>query len=277
MEFILYMQIDNSFLDKIAQRVKTVSGLCLFGAHKEILRHYLEERLGMMNMNEMEFWNFLDNENEMRNLINSITIGETYFFREEKQFDFLDSQVFPKLKPKSLIWSAACATGEEAISLAVLNCKHGSNAKIIASDINTDSIARFERGVYRPHSFRHDGLKFKKELDNYSKANNDGSTVFDKNFISTIKKADFNLIKKTGSLDEILDASFSVILARHVLIYFDHATQCDVVNFLIRKLESRGILLLSATEISHFQDFEIRYAEKRNFNNVFYFQKADFC
>ena len=136
----------------------------------------------------MEFWNFLDNENEMRNLINSITIGETYFFREEKQFDFLDSQVFPKLKPKSLIWSAACATGEEAISLAVLNCKHGSNAKIIASDINTDSIARFERGVYRPHSFRHDGLKFKKELDNYSKANNDGSTVFDKNFISTIKK-----------------------------------------------------------------------------------------
>ncbi|MCR5699727.1 MAG: hypothetical protein K6G52_08815 [Treponemataceae bacterium] len=271
------MQIDNSFLEKIAQRVKTISGLCLFGAHKDILRHYLEDRLSKMNMNEMEFWNFLDNEQEMRSLINSITIGETYFFREEKHFDFLDTKVFPKLKPNSLVWSAACATGEEAISLAVLNCKHGSKAKIIASDINTNSLAKFEKGIYRPRSFRQDGIKFKKELDNFSSINHDSSTVFDKNFISTIHKADFNLIKRCGSLKNITDGSVSVILARNVLIYFDHDTQREVVNFLIKKLEAGGILLLSTTEISHFQDFEVQGAEKLNFNNVFYFQKTEVC
>ncbi len=270
------MSVSSAYLDRIAEKLKNYSGLCLVGVHREILKHVVEDRLLRLGVGEQTYFNNLDNDFEMNTLVNSVRIGETYFFREEKQFDFLDSVVFPKLESQSIVWSSACSSGEEAISLAVLNRKYRSPAKIIASDINTLSIKKFSAGVYRPLSFRQDGSKYKKLLDEVSVVGQDGSIAFDKNFISSIYKADFNLILQKGSLKYNSDNSVSLILARNVLIYFDYKSQCDVVHYLAKKLCRGGILLLSSTEISFLKESDFAGLEKKVYNGVYYFEKTGF-
>ncbi len=95
-----------------------------------------------------------------------LTIGETYFFREPETFDVLGNHILPQLsrtsagKPRSLrIWSAACSTGEEAYSIAILLDQKKElvkdwNISILATDINLKSLEKARNGTYTEWSFR---------------------------------------------------------------------------------------------------------------------------
>jgi chemotaxis protein methyltransferase CheR len=98
-------------------------------------------------------------------LVGEITIGETYFFRNTGHFDALRETIFPDLMTRHRgdrrirIWSAACSTGEEPYSLAML--MHGMipdlsawNLSILGTDISKRSLDRAREGSYREWSFR---------------------------------------------------------------------------------------------------------------------------
>ncbi len=111
---------------------------------------------------------------EMRRLINTLTVGETYFFRDEAQFNALATQVLPaiirrkraaatavgpNIQPQLRIWSAGCASGEEPYSVAILLKEllpdiENWHILILATDINQDALARAGEGVYSDWSFR---------------------------------------------------------------------------------------------------------------------------
>ncbi len=107
-------------------------------------------------------------ESVLDDLIVELTVGETYFFREPDQFAFLRREVLPALRarvterlPGSIIraWSAGCASGEEAYSLAMLFDSEGlaRHASVLATDISQAALAKARQGVYRGWSLRGDG------------------------------------------------------------------------------------------------------------------------
>lgn len=110
-------------------------------------------------------------QNEWKELILLLTIGETYFFRDRGQLTLLKNRILPELikikikcceakqKPSLRIWSAGCSSGEEAYSLAILVKElipdlNEWNILILGTDINQESIEKAKQGIYDSWSFR---------------------------------------------------------------------------------------------------------------------------
>ena len=96
---------------------------------------------------------------ELRKFVNTITVDQTYFFRHPKQFELLTNIVLPYLAARNSttkklrIWSAGCATGQEAYSIAmIVNELFGDDQdwdiRILASDVDTDALKIAYRGLY---------------------------------------------------------------------------------------------------------------------------------
>src|SRR5207247_1807290 len=119
-------------------------------------------------------------------LLQAVTIGETYFFRNQDQFNALRNEVLPQIIDKRRksgvkqirIWSAGCASGEEIYSVAILLREllpdiANWSILLLGTDINAASLERARRGSYRTWSFRNetpDYLRprwFRHDGDNY--------------------------------------------------------------------------------------------------------------
>ena len=104
-------------------------------------------------------------ESLLDDLIVELTVGETYFFREPAQFEFLRRVVLPGLRldrgraHPGQIWSAACASGEEAYSLAMLieEEKLAGQVHVLATDISRAALSKARLGVYGSWSLRGEG------------------------------------------------------------------------------------------------------------------------
>ncbi|MBL8165436.1 MAG: hypothetical protein JNJ61_25870, partial [Anaerolineae bacterium] len=95
-----------------------------------------------------------------QNLLNTLLIGETYFFRNQAHFNLLRQVIAPQFSGRELrVWSAGCSTGEETYSLAIalsetLPDLSTRGLRLIGTDINSAALATAERGHYREWSFR---------------------------------------------------------------------------------------------------------------------------
>src|SRR4051812_117284 len=110
---------------------------------------------------------------ELRTLATHLTIGETYFFRERPSFNALATEVLPLLIHRKRmgdrrlrLWSAACSSGEEAYSLAILVQQvlpdwRDWNISILATDINSDFLRKAKDGIYGHWSFRESSADFR--------------------------------------------------------------------------------------------------------------------
>src|SRR5215213_2652491 len=104
-----------------------------------------------------------DSADEWRNVVNAMTVQETYFWREMDQIHGLAEEVLPQLLSQNSrapvrIWSAACATGEEPLTIALRLNENGwferADIKIYASDASSAALERAQKGNYRERSFR---------------------------------------------------------------------------------------------------------------------------
>src|SRR4051812_1125694 len=100
-------------------------------------------------------------------LIVELTVGETYFLREPGQFEFIRREVLPEVRRRKgadaviRAWSAGCASGEEAYSLAILFEQEGlaSQTHILATDISRAALAKARQSVYSSWSLRGEGAR----------------------------------------------------------------------------------------------------------------------
>jgi chemotaxis protein methyltransferase CheR len=113
--------------------------------------------------NVMEYLQLLQGEHIAEDdLITELTVGETYFFRDPAHFAFVRDTILPELRCNKgadamlRAWSAGCATGEEAYSLAILLTELGltGRAQILGSDISRSALRRAQAGAYRRWSLR---------------------------------------------------------------------------------------------------------------------------
>lgn len=210
-------------------------------------------------------------------LINESTVNETYFFREEKQFQFVKNKIFSKWASKTnlqkiKIWSAACSSGEEAYSLLLLAKSCGLTASVIASDINTEVLKKCSDGIYKASSIRNvDGGIFKYLLEPYKTQNN--SFEFSSDIKKQVSIRQINLSSLSTNID--IPTGKNIIFIRNVFIYFSREMRANILEVLAEKcLEEDGYLFVSMNEVASIDtDITPSVLEKISDGSVFCFHK----
>ncbi len=184
-------------------------------------------------------------------LVEALTIGETYFFRNRPQFEALTQHILPELvarrrpERRLRLWSAGCATGEEAYSLAMvleglLPDIDQWDILILATDINRQSLAKAERGVYGPWSFREVAPALQQKFFLPQGRNFE---VLPR-IRARVSLAYLNLMG--GGYPSLLTNThnFDLILCRNVLIYFGEAATQHIAAHLHAALAPDGWLVV---------------------------------
>ncbi len=197
--------------------------------------------------------------NQLEILASNLTVGETYFYRDNKAFEALEEYILPELlrsrrgKEKYLrVWSAGCCTGEEPYSLAILLSKAIADLKewnttILATDINPRFLKKASRATYSEWSFR-DAPGWLKER--YLRSVKDGHYEIVPHIKKMVTFSHLNLaedvypslLNNTNAMD--------IIFCRNVLMYFTPEQTEKVIQKLYHSLVDGGWLIVSSVETS---------------------------
>lgn len=193
----------------------------------------------------------------LETLASQLTIGETYFFREPAAFAALRNTILPELirmrrdNGRHLrFWSAGCASGEEAYSLAIeiaraLPDLEQWNVSVLATDINPHFLAKARRGIYDEWSFRDAASVLKAEC--FSR-NAGGKYVIAPRIKKLVSFARLNLVDDTHPAAATDTEAMDVIFCRNVLMYFRPDRAQVVLEKLGRCLVEGGWLVLGSVE-----------------------------
>ena len=221
------------------------------------LEDRLNRRLKIHHMNDFrEYYRFLryseKRNDELREIMDILTVNETYFFREQEQLAAFSKKILPELKERNKdkkkinIWSAGCSTGEEPYTIAMLIIEDGGfngwEINILGTDISERVLKAAREGVYKKNSFRTTNLYF---INTYfQKQLNEDQKISDKVkrlvTFSRLNLFDILKIKLIGEID--------VIFCRNVLIYFNRDAKKNVIQNLHETLVEGGYLLLGHAE-----------------------------
>jgi len=192
---------------------------------------------------------------EMASLLNEITVGETFFFRNRPQLDAIRKIVLPtiidaKLKTSQSpvrIWCAGCSTGEEAFTLSMMlldetqETLKGYGAEIIATDLNDGAIAHAKAGCYGDRSTRTLEPHFRNKYFNIS-----GDKLQVKPEVQA--NVSFSRLNLLDDSRRLLAKGMDLILCCNVLIYFDATSKKRVIQHFYRNLLPHGYLFLGRSE-----------------------------
>lgn len=193
------------------------------------------------------FKDFFDSMNKDRELLNEfldrMTINVSEFYRNAKRWEVLEKKIIPKLLTKNKrlkIWSAACSTGEEPYTIAMVmsNFMPLSQVQILATDLDENVIARAKLGVYPERSLNEVPEEMKKKY--FSK---DGT--FFKVSDEVKKTVSF---RKQNLLADSFGGPFDLIVCRNVLIYFTEEAKDELYNKFSGALSKDGIFFVGSTE-----------------------------
>ncbi|HEY4443246.1 MAG TPA: CheR family methyltransferase [Steroidobacteraceae bacterium] len=188
-----------------------------------------------------------------------LTIGETYFFRERKTFDALAEHVLPELirrrrgrEQRLRLWSAACSTGEEPYSLAILVRQllpdwQDWNVKILATDINERFLQKAIAGVYGEWSFRESAIGFK---ERHFTATSNGRFAIAPEIRNCVSFAHMNLAQDCFPSPTSDTQDMDIIFCRNVLIYFTASHARKLAENVRHALAEGGWLAVSPSECS---------------------------
>ena len=183
-------------------------------------------------------------------LLVELTVGETYFYREPKQFEFLRREVLPGFLASGepvRAWSAGCASGEEAYTLAMLftDAGLGERARVLATDISRAALARAGRAVYGAWSLRGDGAAT--ALPHLKREDEQRYSVVE-SVRRLVRFEHLNLALDVYPSFATGTVRTDLILCRNVLIYFDRETVRAVVNRLAASLSEGGWLVTASSD-----------------------------
>ncbi len=239
----------------IAQLLKERSGLAL-NREKAYL---LESRLNPVARK----WNFsgfdelaqaIRKKGEEALLVDvteAMTTNESFFFRDQKPFDQFNEMVLPHLlearaaKRSFRIWSAACSSGQEPYTLAMLLQEHadklaGWRVEIVATDLSNEILDKAKAGLYSQFEVQR-GLPITHLVKYFVQV--EDRWQIEESLSKMIQFQQFNLLGDLSSLGK-----FDVVFCRNVLIYFDTPTKTQVLNGIADLLPADGFLYLGGAE-----------------------------
>ncbi|WP_110927613.1 CheR family methyltransferase [Bacillus massiliglaciei] len=183
------------------------------------------------------------NTDLLNEFLDRMTINVSEFYRNAKRWQILDEMIFPQLLAsgkKLKIWSAACSTGEEPYTAAMVLSRHLPIGKfdILATDIDSNALARAKMASYSARSLNEVPQEIKQK---YFVREGDHYIVADE-----IKKA--VTFKKHNLLADRFENDFDLIICRNVLIYFTEEAKHELYLKFSRSLREGGIFFVGSTE-----------------------------
>jgi chemotaxis protein methyltransferase CheR len=231
-------------------------GIYISDENAFLMESRLGERLLHLGLGSFdEYHHFLkyhpNGESEFEEAVDILTTNETYFFREEYQLRSFSKDILSELherfasRRRLMLWSAGCASGEEAYTIAMLVLDSGLfdgwDVRIFGSDVSRRVLSQARRGIYRASSFRTTKPEIIKK---YFTETSEGMRVNDKVrslcHFGQLNLLDEDRIAILGLID--------VIFCRNVLIYFDKKSKMKTISLLYDRLSPKGYLLLGHTE-----------------------------
>jgi chemotaxis protein methyltransferase CheR len=190
---------------------------------------------------------------ELQELVNAMTVNETYFFREAYQFDCMVADMLGEIvrrKPKGgriRIWSVPSSTGEEPYSIAIYLLERWPliddyEVEILSSDIDTGVLVRAQRGIYSPRSV---AQLPKSYLERYFRARPDGDYEISRDLVSAVE---FSRVNLTDSADTRAFRDIDLIFCRNLLIYFDDLSRRVAAEAMYDALVPGGFVCLGHSE-----------------------------
>lgn len=193
---------------------------------------------------------------EFQNLINLLTINETYFFRDFIQLQSFGEHCLKEVKEKKKaafkektlrIWSAACSSGEEPYTIAIILLEMLENigdwkVEIIANDIDVNILEKAWQGIFNERSIRDVPEEY---MEKYFENHHDGQYRVVKHVRQMVSFVHLNLADKTA-LREL--RGFDFVFCRNLLIYFDDVSRKELVDHFYIALNPGGYIFLGSSE-----------------------------
>jgi len=239
--------------------VQRVCGIKLTDKKHSMIDGRLRRRMRVININDInDYCDYLFSGDAATNaelpfFIDAVTTNKTDFFREPAHFSFLQKQVLPGWQAEgrrsAKIWSAACSTGAEAYTAAMVvddffsDCG-GFCPSVLATDISTDVLEKGRAGLYPnsmidpiPEDFRRRYVLVPKDPSR-------------REFLIAAGLRKRVAFHHLNLMDERypFETDFDLVFVRNVLIYFDRPTQEAVLTKLCRHLSHGGYLFLGHSE-----------------------------
>jgi chemotaxis protein methyltransferase CheR len=254
------VDLTDPALAKIRDLVYRISGIFQADNKFYLLASRCQRRMKVLA--SATFANYLEHltirsnrDAELRNLLNEITIGETYFFRSSSQIDAVSKIILPKVTSmpskqavkKIRIWSAGCSTGEEPYTMSILLIEQllqkfsGWSFEIVATDLNDNSILKCREGLYAEYAVRNLSPQMR---DKYFKPEAALHRVRDE-VRAHVKFDRLNLQDQSKIL---FMKGFDIIFCCNVLIYFDGASKKRTVEHFYSGLLPGGYFFLGNSE-----------------------------
>ncbi len=271
--------LPSSQLESLRLRTEAETGMDLSGARLPRFEAAVERLLARHRGADVDRLLALPEEHAavLENLTAELTVGESFFFRNEHHFRALRERVFPDILAANApqreirIWSAGCATGEEPYSLAILLHQllagHGSwQISILGTDLNLDFLERARQGRYREWSFRQTNI----HQDPHCFSKSGEWFNLSAHLRQRVRFAYLNLVKDVYPSPMTGTLGLDLILFRNVAIYLKPEVTRAIVDRFQRALRPGGWLLLGEVELT---SIDAAGLKSRSFEQATFFQK----
>jgi len=262
---------EEQAFEELLDHIQTSRNIDFHGYKRMSLKRRMLKRMRQVGIKDFEVYSrYLDEDaDELSHLFNSILINVTSFFRDRAAWDYLGSDIIPRIladkEPSEpiRIWSAGCASGEEAYSLAMLMVEatgleeFAERVKIYGTDIDEDALNSARRAIFTAKAVQ----DVPPDLLSKYFVENGGRYVF---------RADLRRSVVFGNHDLAKDAPISrldLLACRNTLMYFNSESQKKVLTIFHFALNEFGFLFLGRAEtlLSHTDLFTSAAVEHRIF------------
>jgi chemotaxis protein methyltransferase CheR len=248
------LSLNDKEFKNFTQLIFKYAGIHMDGRKKPLVEGRLRKRIIALNLNSYgDYYQIVktdDDPVEKQQFIDLLTTNETWFFREEKHFDFV-AKIMQERDPQKPVsfWSAACSSGQEPYSIAMLMAEVRSISRpwgILATDISRTILTKAKKGIYLKDRVK--GLSQTRQRKFMLKG-----VRTQENYIAIVpeikKKIDF---KAFNLIDSPLPTKkMDIIFCRNVLIYFETEQKIHILKRLSSCLKSDGYLLMGHSESLH--------------------------
>jgi chemotaxis protein methyltransferase CheR len=250
------VRISSEEVERFCDFLYRRTGLSFSESKRYFIDRRLEERIAATGSPSFQAYFSLlraDADHEIEFLINSFTVNETYFYREDHQLRCMTSNLLGAIvehrPPGSTIriWSIPCSTGEEPYSIALWLMENwpqvdNYNVEIVGSDIDTRALRAAAEGIYGDRAL----MRLSRGIvDRYFKPVADSKHEIDEGLRNSIEFTRANVIDPK---DTARYRDFDLIFCRNVLIYFDDASRRQAAENLYDCLRPGGYICLGHSE-----------------------------
>lgn len=251
-----HLSMSEETFARLREFVYEQTGISFQDHHKYLLESRLLPRLKQHKLASYDaYYQYLCldtyRDTELSALYDLITTNETYFYRDLPQLDTFMRTIVPAVMQANKdarqmrIWSAACSTGDEPYTLAMMLMEHaplaGWTVELLATDISDAVLAKAKEGVYGGHTLRHVPEAIKRKYFHEQK----GHFALKPDVKRRVKFMNLNLYDRPRLK---LVTGMDVIFCRNCLIYFDDRAKRQIVTDLRAALKPDGYLVLGFSE-----------------------------